>query len=342
MQRIKNRVLMETIIEFLSINRNFIMLGTLLVGLPVLLVLSQTQQVFNSQAVDPTHPKVITVSFTPTSTATTPYTPGQTISTNVTLQNAGHFDGSYIDATTNPNPDLNSPFTLINGLTGQGGGSYDWTVPTIPGRYFFVVNAHKSFTHDTNDWNPAFGDIGCAWDGFIYQTNPSGSSPIIIRTTPQQDCTNVDKKEFWVGGVVASPSPSASTVASAAPSPSPPVAVASPRAPVASRPPAPSPFVPAHLAAACITTDFACLAKDPIQFTGALYTIGLGLVGGVGVLFMIIGAYLILTSGGDPSKVTKGKEFITYSVIGILLALFGYAFYQIIAVDVLELPGFSR
>jgi len=266
----------------------------------------------------------------------------------VTTLNAGHFDASYINAATYPNPDMNSPSTPINELTAQvAGAAYAWVVPTVPGKYYFVVNAHQSPAHGINDWNPAF-DIGCGWDGFLYETNPSGSSPVIIRSTPQQDCTNVGKKEFWVAVATGaspspsvSPSPSASVVASSSPSSSS-VAVASPRAPVSSRPPAPSPFVPAHLAAACIATDFACLAKDPIQFTGALYTIGLGLVGGVGVLFMIIGAYLILASQGDPTKVAKGKEFITYSIIGILLALFGYAFYQIIAVDVLELPGFSR
>ena len=91
-----------------------------------------------------------------------------------------------------------------------------------------------------------------------------------------------------------------------------------------------------------IKTDFGCLPLDPANFTGSLYTIGLGLVGGVGILFMIMGAYIVLSSQGDPSNIAKGKRYITYSIIGILMALFGYAFYQIIAVDILNLPGFQK
>jgi len=91
-----------------------------------------------------------------------------------------------------------------------------------------------------------------------------------------------------------------------------------------------------------IQTDFGCLPKDPAQFTGSIYSIGLGLVGGVGILFMIIGAYTVLSSQGDHNKLVKGKSYIVYSIVGILLALFGYAFYQIVAVDILNLPGFQR
>ena len=89
-------------------------------------------------------------------------------------------------------------------------------------------------------------------------------------------------------------------------------------------------------------TELGCIPNNPIGFTKLLYGVGLGLVGGVGLLFIIYGAYLILSSQGDPGQLQKGKSYIVYSIIGIVLAVAGFALYQIISVDVLKLPGFSK
>lgn len=89
-------------------------------------------------------------------------------------------------------------------------------------------------------------------------------------------------------------------------------------------------------------TEVGCISGNPIGFTKQVYGVGLGLVGGVGVLFIIYGAYLILSSQGDPAQLQKGKSYILYSIIGIILAVAGFALYQIISVDILKLPGFSR
>lgn len=89
-------------------------------------------------------------------------------------------------------------------------------------------------------------------------------------------------------------------------------------------------------------TDLGCIPNnDPIQFVAKFYGIGLGIIGGVAVLFIIYGGYIILSSQGNPENLNKGKSYIMYSIIGLLLAIFGYVFVQIIAVDVLKIPGFS-
>lgn len=89
-------------------------------------------------------------------------------------------------------------------------------------------------------------------------------------------------------------------------------------------------------------TELGCVPNNPVGATKLLYGVGLGLVGGVGLLFIIYGGYLILSSQGDPTQLRKGKSYITYSIIGIILAIAGFALYQIISVDVLHLPGFSK
>ena len=92
---------------------------------------------------------------------------------------------------------------------------------------------------------------------------------------------------------------------------------------------------------ACTNTDIGCIPNDPVQFVSKFYSIGLGLIGGVAVLFIIYGGYIVLTSQGDVSQLGKGKSYIYYAIAGLLLAIFGYVFVQVVAVNVLHIPGFG-
>jgi hypothetical protein len=92
----------------------------------------------------------------------------------------------------------------------------------------------------------------------------------------------------------------------------------------------------------CKQTDIGCLSTDdPLKFTSMVYGAGMGLIGGVGLLFIIFGGYTILTSQGNPDRLNKGKNMIFYAVAGIILAVAGYTVYQIIGVDILKIPGFN-
>lgn len=88
-------------------------------------------------------------------------------------------------------------------------------------------------------------------------------------------------------------------------------------------------------------TDFGCIPNDPILFASKFYGIGLSLLGGISLLFIIFGAYRIMTSQGNPKQLQDGKSYIFYAIVGLLLAIFGYMFIQIILIDVLHVPGFS-
>lgn len=90
-----------------------------------------------------------------------------------------------------------------------------------------------------------------------------------------------------------------------------------------------------------VDTELGCIPSDPIGFVAKFYSIGLGLIGGVAVLFIIYGGYLILTSQGNPTQLNNGKSYIAYAIVGLLLAVFGYVFIQIVLVDILHAPGFG-
>lgn len=88
-------------------------------------------------------------------------------------------------------------------------------------------------------------------------------------------------------------------------------------------------------------TDIGCIPNSAPGFVSKFYGYGLGLIGGVSVLFIIIGGYFILTSSGDPIRLSVGKSYIVYAIIGLLLAIFGYIFISVVVGDILRVPGFS-
>jgi hypothetical protein len=45
------------------------------------------------------------------------------------------------------------------------------------------------------------------------------------------------------------------------------------------------------------------------------------LVFAVSIVFIIMGAFTIVTAGGSPEKVTSGRNYILYAVIGVLIGL---------------------
>ncbi len=89
-------------------------------------------------------------------------------------------------------------------------------------------------------------------------------------------------------------------------------------------------------------TEIGCIPKDPAGFAAQYYTYGLGMIGGLSLIFIIIGGYLMLTSQGNPIQLRNGKTYIFYALFGLLLAIFGYVFIEVILIDILRVPGFER
>ena len=90
-----------------------------------------------------------------------------------------------------------------------------------------------------------------------------------------------------------------------------------------------------------IATDLGCFPNTPLGFAVKFYGYGLGFIGGIALLSLIWGGYIILTSRGDPQRVNNGKSYIFYAIIGLLLAIFGFVFIQTIVVDILRVPNFK-
>ena len=66
--------------------------------------------------------------------------------------------------------------------------------------------------------------------------------------------------------------------------------------------------------------------QDPSVLVGKIINGVLGLLGVVFLCFMVYGGYLWMTAGGKEDRVTKAKDILTNSTIGLAIVLAAYAF----------------
>lgn len=89
-----------------------------------------------------------------------------------------------------------------------------------------------------------------------------------------------------------------------------------------------------------VPSELGCIPTDVSGFVASYYGYGLSMIGGLAILLIMYGAYLILTSAGDSHQLRNGKNYIGYAIGGLLLAIFGYLFIEVILIDILHVPGF--
>ena len=85
----------------------------------------------------------------------------------------------------------------------------------------------------------------------------------------------------------------------------------------------------------CIHTNPASLIKDVLGFV-------VGISGGLAFLMMILGAFQMLTSAGNPETLQAGRDRLQSAIIGLLFVIFAVLLLRIIGVDILGIPGFTK
>ncbi len=90
-----------------------------------------------------------------------------------------------------------------------------------------------------------------------------------------------------------------------------------------------------------VYTPFGCIETDPQKFISKILKIAIGIAGGIAFLMIIYGGFVIMTSSGNPEKLTNGKEILTSAISGLLLIIFSVVILKIIGVDILGIPGLT-
>ncbi|OGE37857.1 hypothetical protein A3B45_02750 [Candidatus Daviesbacteria bacterium RIFCSPLOWO2_01_FULL_39_12] len=89
-------------------------------------------------------------------------------------------------------------------------------------------------------------------------------------------------------------------------------------------------------------TAIGCIPTNPNEFVKALLEFVIGISGGLAFLLMLLGAFQMLTSAGNPETLTAGKDRFTQAIIGLLFVIFSVLLLQIIGVDILGLRELGK
>jgi hypothetical protein len=91
-----------------------------------------------------------------------------------------------------------------------------------------------------------------------------------------------------------------------------------------------------------ILTAIGCVPTEPKELIAGILRISTGAGGGIALLLMIFGAFQMITSAGSADALKAGQERFKDAIIGLLFIIFSVLLLQIIGVDILNIPGFSR
>ncbi len=89
-----------------------------------------------------------------------------------------------------------------------------------------------------------------------------------------------------------------------------------------------------------IWTALGCLPTKPADLLPKLAQFAVGIAGGIALMLMLIGAFRISVSAGNPDNVQAGKDMFTSAIAGLLLIVFSALILRVVGVDIFQLPGF--
>jgi hypothetical protein len=88
-------------------------------------------------------------------------------------------------------------------------------------------------------------------------------------------------------------------------------------------------------------TAIGCIETTPQGFIGQFLTFAIGIAGGIAFLLILFGGFQMMTSAGNPERLTAGKELVGAAVSGLLLIIFSLFLLRLIGFSILGIPGFG-
>jgi len=65
----------------------------------------------------------------------------------------------------------------------------------------------------------------------------------------------------------------------------------------------------------------------------------LGMAGGIAFLLILVAAFQIITSRGNPEQLKAGQQLLGAAISGLLMIAFSLFIFRLIASDILKIPG---
>lgn len=94
----------------------------------------------------------------------------------------------------------------------------------------------------------------------------------------------------------------------------------------------------------CIAVDTAIgqISTDPKTFVQSIFSIVLGLAGGIALILIMYSGYKMMASQGNPEALTAARDQLISAIVGLLFIIFSFVILQVIGVDILRIPGFAQ
>lgn len=90
-----------------------------------------------------------------------------------------------------------------------------------------------------------------------------------------------------------------------------------------------------------VMTAIGCIPTDPVILINSLIKFSAASGGGIALILMIFGSFKMITSGGNPDNVKKGREQFVAAAMGLLFIIFSVLLLQLIGANILDIPGFN-
>lgn len=86
-------------------------------------------------------------------------------------------------------------------------------------------------------------------------------------------------------------------------------------------------------------TVIGCLPTTPAAFTQKIVQFVTAIIGGIAFLSFLYGGFIVLTSSGDPERLTSGKKIISSAILALLIILFAVFLFRFVGITILKIPG---
>lgn len=78
------------------------------------------------------------------------------------------------------------------------------------------------------------------------------------------------------------------------------------------------------------------------SFSGFVLKWAIGVGGGVAFFLIVYAGFMIMTSQGNPERLKAGQELLTSAISGVILLVLCVFILNVIGVNILKIPGFSK
>lgn len=90
-----------------------------------------------------------------------------------------------------------------------------------------------------------------------------------------------------------------------------------------------------------VGTAIGNISTQPQGFVRRIFSLVLGIAGGIALILIIISGYRMMASQGNPEAIQAARDQLISAIVGLLFIIFSFVILQVIGVDILKIPGFN-